>query len=278
MVDRCICCGEIIPEGRQVCIDCENSPTKIKERKDKMKITPLASGSSGNAYLINDGETTILIDAGIPFKKIQIGTGFNVSELNGVLISHEHKDHCKAVPELIKNGVDVYALPCVFNALKVGGHRCHPVIKCSTSGLEATSWYVNFRLGSYEITPFDCQHDVPNLGYYIHSTNTGENLLYFTDSYYVKHTFPNLNYILAEANYSSEVVKANINSGRIPEVMKRRLLQSHMSIDNLLDLLKANDLSKLKQIYLLHLSSSNSDEAAFKERVQKEVGCEVYVC
>lgn len=49
----------------------------------------LASGSSGNCYLI-DGQTKVLIEAGIPFKKIQQGLNWKTSELAGVLISHEH--------------------------------------------------------------------------------------------------------------------------------------------------------------------------------------------
>ncbi|OGO89499.1 MAG: hypothetical protein A2Y15_05955 [Clostridiales bacterium GWF2_36_10] len=138
--------------------------------------------------------------------------------------------------------------------------------------------YTPFKLNTFTITPFNCQHDVPNIGFYIHSESTGENLLYFTDTYYVKFTFPDLNYIMAEANYSRDALTESIEDGRIPVAMKKRLLQSHMSIDNLIGMLKANDLSKVKQIYLLHLSNNNSNESEFKERVQKEVGCEVYIC
>lgn len=243
-----------------------------------MIIRPLASGSSGNCYMIDDGKTKLLLDAGIPFKRIQIGTGFRMSELSGVLVTHEHRDHCKAVPELLKNGVDVYALPEVFASLGVDGHRCHPIRKRPTAHSDASWKHQSFAVGGFIITPFDCQHDVPNVGFYIHSTATGENLLYFTDSFYVRYTFPDLHYILAEANYSSEGIDSSIRGGRIPIEMKKRLVQSHMSIDNLIELLGANDLSKVKQIYLLHLSYNNSDETEFKRRVQAETGCEVYVC
>jgi phosphoribosyl 1,2-cyclic phosphodiesterase len=55
-----------------------------------MNIKFLASGSKGNCYIVNDGKSTLIIDAGIPFKKIQIGIGFKMSTVDGVLISHEH--------------------------------------------------------------------------------------------------------------------------------------------------------------------------------------------
>lgn len=50
----------------------------------------LASGSSGNCYLIDDGRTKLLLEAGIPFKKIRQELDWKTSELAGVLISHEH--------------------------------------------------------------------------------------------------------------------------------------------------------------------------------------------
>ena len=50
----------------------------------------LASGSSGNCYLVDDGSTKLLLEAGIPFKRIQQRLDWKTSELAGVLISHEH--------------------------------------------------------------------------------------------------------------------------------------------------------------------------------------------
>ena len=47
--------------------------------------------------------------------------------------------------------------------------------------------------------------------------------------------------------------------------------------DTLLDLLRANDMTKVRQIYLLHLSDGNSDAAAFRRQVQQETGAEVYI-
>ena len=55
----------------------------------KMEIRVLASGSSGNAYYVG-GESPLLLEAGIPFRRIQQGLNFKVGELVGCLISHEH--------------------------------------------------------------------------------------------------------------------------------------------------------------------------------------------
>jgi phosphoribosyl 1,2-cyclic phosphodiesterase len=59
--------------------------------------------------------------------------------------------------------------------------------------------------------------------------------------------------------------------------MRKRLLRSHFSLENVLEFLRANDMSKVQEIYLLHLSDNNSDEAMFKRRVQEVTGKPVYV-
>jgi phosphoribosyl 1,2-cyclic phosphodiesterase len=55
-----------------------------------IQIKPLASGSAGNCYYITDGRSPLLIEAGIPIKKIKQGLNYKLSEIEGCLISHEH--------------------------------------------------------------------------------------------------------------------------------------------------------------------------------------------
>ena len=57
-----------------------------------MKITCIASGSKGNAYLINDGVSTLLVECGVKLDMIKKATNYKLSELAGCLISHEHND------------------------------------------------------------------------------------------------------------------------------------------------------------------------------------------
>ena len=64
-----------------------------------MIIRPIASGSSGNAYYISDGKSSLLLDAGITLKKIQVGCDYSVSRLSGCLVTHGHSDHVKALEQ-----------------------------------------------------------------------------------------------------------------------------------------------------------------------------------
>lgn len=237
-----------------------------------MKIKVIASGSSGNCYYIDDGESALLLDAGIPISKIREGVGFKLSAVAGALITHRHNDHAKAVPELISAGVNVYALEDVFEAKKVKNHHCKPI----QDGIsDKGNNYI--KISTFKVLPFSCHHDVANLGFYIHSTVTGENLLYFTDTYYIEQVFPNLNYIMAECNYDPLVIQEGIKSGKLPLALKSRLVKSHMSIDTFIKMLENNDLSNVRQIYLLHLSDRNSRADEFKRKVQAVSGCEVYI-
>lgn len=233
-----------------------------------MKIDVFASGSTGNCYRISDGQTSLLLDAGIPFKKIQIGCGFQMSQISGCFVTHCHMDHAKAVEDLANHGVDVYMSKGTIDICDFGGRR-----------IKVANPLEQIEVGTFKILPFDVEHDAPDpLGFLFTSTLTGEKLLYFTDTYYVRYKFYELTHIMGEANYSKIVLEKNVQESKLPVELAKRLFKSHMSIENFLELLKANDLSKVRQIYLLHLSDKNSDEENFKRQVQQLTGAEVYVC
>ena len=93
-----------------------------------MQIDVLASSSAGNAYIVSDGETSILLEAGIPYKEMQIKSDFKVNECVACFVSHAHQDHAKAVKDLLGSAIDVYALPETLSVLGVSEHhRVHSV-------------------------------------------------------------------------------------------------------------------------------------------------------
>ena len=177
-----------------------------------------------------------------------------------------HGDHAKAVSDLLKAGVDVFASAETIRALGVGGHRVNTAIHGK-----------QFQLGAFIILPFELQHDVPNTGYLLYSTATKEKLAFITDSYYCKYTFSGLNYLLLECNHSYEILDRNVASGYLSVDMKKRLIHSHFSLENVKKFLQANDLSQVKEIHLLHLSEGNSDSERFRREVQEITGKPVYV-
>jgi len=49
-----------------------------------------ASSSKGNLYTVDNGKTKIMLECGLPIKKIKEKLGFRVHEISACLISHEH--------------------------------------------------------------------------------------------------------------------------------------------------------------------------------------------
>ncbi len=232
-----------------------------------MDIQIIASGSTGNAYRISDGDTALLLDAGIPINRIQAGLQYRVTSLQGCLVTHCHQDHSKAANDLAKMGVDVYTSQGTIDANKLTGHR-----------IKAVKSLQEIKVGSFLVLPFDVQHDAPEpLGFLVTSTKTGEKLLYFTDTYYLKYKFRGLTHIMGECNYDMESMRRSVEAGYIPPELAPRIIKSHMSLEHLMDMLRANDLSQVRQIYLLHLSTNNSNAERYRAEIQRLTGAEVYV-
>lgn len=226
-----------------------------------MDIKVLASSSKGNCYRISDGRTPLLLECGIKFKDIQKGLNFKLSDIEGCLITHEHGDHAKSVKDIIKAGIDVYTSLGTTETLNISGHRVNQV-KAKEQ----------FQIGTWSILPFETHHDAAEPLGFLLSSVTGEKVLFATDTYYIKYKFEGLTHIMIECNYSKDILKENVEVGLIDKSLKNRLIKSHFSLDHVKEFLKANDLSKVKQIYLLHLSEGNSDADRFKREVKEITG------
>lgn len=230
-----------------------------------MDIKVLASSSRANAYRISDGKTALLLEAGLSYKELQRALGFKTTELTAVLITHEHKDHSRAISDLAKAGIDCYMSAGTKEALGLSGHRIHELRP-----------RVQTQIGTWTVLPFETQHDAAEpLGYLLASGQ--EKLLFATDTYYIRYKFNELTHIMVECNYADDILQENVEAERIPVALMQRLLQSHFSLANVKEFLRANDLSKVEEIYLLHLSDGNSDEARFKREIQELTGRVVIV-
>lgn len=231
-----------------------------------IQIEALASGSKGNAYKVTDGRTPLLLECGINYRDIQKGFNFRMSEVSGCLITHEHQDHCRSIKDVLRSGIDVYMSAGTAEALGIRHHR----IKTVRSREQ-------FQLGTWTILPFDVQHDVAEPLGFLLANQEGEKLLFATDTYYIKYRFRGLTHIMVECNYSINILNENIMAGRVPRVLKKRIMRSHFSLENVKGFLKANDLSKVQEIWLLHLSDNNSDAEMFKREIQELTGKMVIV-
>lgn len=233
-----------------------------------MDIQSIASGSTGNCYVISDGKTSLMIEAGIPVAEMQKAIGFRLTGCGGCLVSHSHGDHAKFAAALAKKSVDIYASAGTISACELTGHRIHTVKALN-----------RFSVGTFVCLPFDVKHDAPEpLGFLIKSRVTGEQLLYFTDTPLLNYKFPGVNIMMAECNYDRDTLMAAVHCGSTPIEAVGRICESHMGLDALLIVLAANDLTQLRQVYLIHLSNRHANAQTIKKAVQAATGAEVIIC
>lgn len=230
-----------------------------------MKFEALASSSAGNAYVVSDEETHVLLECGISHSKLQKLSGFSLSEFQACLVTHEHKDHAKSVAELIGRGMAVYMSQGTAEAME-------------TEGAELIESMEQFNVGSLDIVPFTTFHDAREpLGFLIKSRMDGDVLAFATDTVNLRYKFPGLNILAIEANYDKNILE---RCERMPEKVRYRITNSHMEIDTLCDYLRSLDLSQCREIHLLHLSDATSHEGHFINKVARAVppGIEITAC
>jgi phosphoribosyl 1,2-cyclic phosphodiesterase len=232
-----------------------------------MELHVLGSSSKGNCYILQNDTEALVIECGVSLIEVKKAVDFNISKIVGCIVSHEHGDHAKYVNEFLSARIPVYVSAGTNSNIKQ---------KCAYLPLlmEAGS---KFNLGNFTILPFDVKHDATEpLGFMIKHEQTG-NVLFVTDSYFVPYKFANLNNIIIEANYRTDLLKQNIEAGKIPPSHYNRLLESHLSLETCMEALQANDLSKVNKIILIHLSDGNSNAEEFKNDIHKATGKTVLV-
>lgn len=237
-----------------------------------MEIEVLASSSKGNCYKINTGNSTILLECGLPIKLIQKKLNYKLSNVAACLITHEHMDHAKAVKDMLKAGIDCYMTKGTAKALGAKGHRLHFFEKKNEEEYKVTN------LEDISILPFAAVHDVEEpVSFYIKNKKTGESLVFITDTAYIKYKIPKIDILMIECNYTKKRIDENVENGSLNPTLRNRIIKNHLSLETLLEVLQLADLSKCKKIYLIHLSDSNSDMFEIKRRVQEATGCEVWI-
>ena len=237
-----------------------------------MRLVSIASGSSGNCIYVGSENTHILVDAGISNKRIEQGLneiGLKGSELQGVVITHEHSDHIKGLGVLARrHGVPIYAT----------GETLEEISGMKSLGeypkelLRPISPDVDFTIGDLELQPFSIDHDAANpVAYRVKherkSVAVATDMGHF-DQYVIDH-LQGLDALLLESNHDVNMLQ----TGPYPYYLKRRILgdHGHLSNENAGRLLSYILHDNMKQILLGHLSKENNYEKLAYETVKLEI-------
>lgn len=219
-----------------------------------MQIKVLSSGSSaGNCTWIQTSDgLNILFDVGISFKKLLKKVKTNLPDF--VFITHEHKDHANlsAILTLLNRGTKVFMTRGTKATLGLEDRYNLTKVDLETGG---------------NIQVFPAIHDASEPASFCLEVD-GERIYYITDTQ--KITFPLIGAtrLIVEANHSA----AKLALSKIEDWRKERIRNTHLSIDNLIRTLKVTDLSKCREIHLIHISSENGNGAEFALDLKPIVG------
>jgi len=194
-----------------------------------LRFTTLGSGSAGNAALVEDGRTRLLLDAGLSGKQIRLrleALGVAPASLDGILLTHEHVDHCGALAVFCKK----FEVPIVCNTLTA------EVLK--RDSLPAyNNWRIfrtgqEFSIGTIAIESFSVPHDaVDPVGFLLHSgqgalgvlTDMGYATKLALDCVRQAHT------LLIETNHDEKLLQED---SKRPWSVKQRILSRHGHLSN----------------------------------------------
>jgi phosphoribosyl 1,2-cyclic phosphodiesterase len=217
-----------------------------------------ASGSSGNCYIIKSSKSAILIDVGISTKKIHAAMdelGILRSEIHGVLVTHEHTDHIKAIPVLTKKNPEwkIYA--------SRGTALCLQEKVYDENQLHTFESGDTIVIGDMTIKSMHISHDAADPVCYSVECG-GSKLIILTDTGIVpddvKEELKTSDLIVIEANHEVNMLKM----GSYPYELKRRILGDHGHLSNetagsiLAETMSADN--RFRYIYLAHLSNENN--------------------
>ena len=223
-----------------------------------MKVTVVGTGSKGNCYILEENGHALLIECGVPFKDIQAALNFDLLKVDACIISHEHKDHCKSLKQVAGAGIPICASKGTFDALGVSFEMRDKTLEHSKG----------FMVNAWTIFPFSVEHDAKEPFCFMIQTPEDKWVLFITDTYKVKWDFKLFDFdlIMIEANYDEDMIQGK------SDIVNKRRLRSHFSIQNAIDYLGKLDLSETKQIMLTHLSDGVSDERKFKQLTEAAFG------
>lgn len=216
-----------------------------------MKVSVLASGSSGNSTYVESDSSKILIDAGLNCKQLSnrlSDIGHDLSEINAIFVTHEHIDHIRGL-QVISNRYDVPMYinndtydSCCLSLRKVNHFNTQPI-----------------QFNGFKIQPVHTSHDAAKpCGFVAQDKNKKVGV--FTDlgciTKEVKDSVSELNAIVLESNHDIDML---IN-GPYPYHLKQRILSNkgHLSNIDAALFIKEHAPANLKTVFLAHLSRNNN--------------------
>lgn len=234
-----------------------------------LTIKTIGSGSSGNAFVLDDGHTQLLLECGLSFNKIAEKMSYDFRRLSACLITHEHLDHCKGVAGFTANtSVSVLASNGTVQGIKALNTFKNGLNDAQIVPIDKFKYYE--VKGGWKIATFDVEHEGNEpTGFLIESKNN-DKILFATDTSFIKYIFKDLTHIIIEANYSEEILQEKDYHPKL----KERIRKTHYEINNVIKFIKASReaSSRLHHVFIIHTSSVNGNPKLFQKMIEEQTG------
>ena len=227
-----------------------------------MKVLPIASSSSGNATLIFNDNTHILIDAGVAAKKILEASGRK--SFDALFISHSHGDHISGAGPLGRKT----KVPIYINEIEYKSKE-NEFTSCIIKYIDETSV---ITIGDFIVKPFSVKHDSKHpLGFVIEEPSTSTKLAYITDSGAISKTMrlatKECNAVYIEADYDVDLLE---KYSEYDQFLKDRISSNfgHLSNEQALEYISTYDINILKAVIIGHISERTNTPEKIMEHVK----------
>lgn len=237
-----------------------------------LELCAIASGSSGNCICVGSDNTHVLIDAGVSGKRIENGLNeieLKTSEMQGILITHEHIDHIAGLGVLARRyGIPIFATEKTVNAIM----NTKSVGKIDGDLFQVIKPGKRFSIGELMFNPISISHDAADpVAYKV--MHEDKRMAVVTDlgnyNQAIVDELQGLDALLLEANHDVKMLQTGI----YPYPLKQRILgdRGHLSNERSGQLLCELLHDKFGTVVLGHLSKENNYEELAYEAVRLEV-------
>lgn len=241
-----------------------------------IKIRTIATGSKGNCYLLTNSRGEVLIlECGIPWKKIAEAIQWNQSKVVGCCISHEHGDHARAVNDIRNHLIPIYCSQGTAQKLGLEQSMLFRRVGYKLSGCHAHHFF---------ISAIPAIHDAAEPLIFIirewDATKDGDVVLFATDTEFIPYRLRGITKMMVEANYNFDYINDSLVKGDLIKTRKNRTVKTHMEIGTLEAWLeeekKIGGLDLLSEVHLIHVSKQNGNPKEFIRLIQRITGVPVY--
>ena len=137
-----------------------------------MKLHVIATGSSGNCYLLEGADSALILEAGVPPESVFRSVRISTRKIAGVLITHEHGDHAKHVRRWLGLGFPVFMSAGTRAALRLE----------DAAAVEPVKAWEPSQIGAFLVRPFPAVHDAAEpLSFIIEHAESGR-IVFATDT------------------------------------------------------------------------------------------------